>query len=148
MIKVYLAGPYEYQKQLQTTRDLFQTKKNLFQITSRWLDQKEYRPSSENLAISANKNYEDINASRVLIVLNPSGWENQGTGGRHIEVGYALGRGIPVINYGYTLTAMYHHPLIVHMDGDLSWVYVMELVEKIYIQYWQGSGSLEGIGDK
>ena len=147
MIDVYLAGPYEYQKMLSGIRNLFHVKSNLFRITSRWLDQKEYRSTPENLAICADKDYEDIDNSRVVVAFNPLGWENKGTGGRHIEVGYAVGHGIPVINYGYTSSAMYYHPLIVHVDGERSWIHVMDITEMVYVRYWQGNESLVGIGD-
>ena len=146
MIKVYLAGPYEFRDELKRARDLYHVKKNLFEVTSRWLDQEEYRHTPENLAACAKKDYEDIEESKVLVVFNPIGWVNRGSGGRHVEVGYAIGKGIPVVNYGYTKTAMYYHPLIVHVNGGFPWTYVMNITETVHVRYWHAGDSLEGIG--
>ena len=148
MIPVYLAGPYQLKSSLLFARDLFVAKKNHFHITSRWLDQEDFEPTPEALAICASKNYEDISKSRVLVVLNSGGWVSKGTGGRHVEVGYAVGRKIPVISYGFTDTAMYYHPLIVCVSGGKSWQQVMEITETVDNRFWFTGKSLEGIGEK
>lgn len=36
----------------------------------------------------------------MLIAFNPTGWEEQGTGGRHVELGYALALSKKVILFG------------------------------------------------
>ena len=142
MIKVYIAAPFEFQEMIRTVRDIFHIKKNLFQVTSSWLDvDEEYERTLENQILCAKQDYRDISNSLVLVAFNPVGWEDKGTGGRHVEVGYALGLNIPVINYGSTHTVMYHHPLISKVEPDSSWITVRDTVEKVYVEYWQSSPS-------
>ena len=142
MIKVYIAAPFQFQEMLRTVRDVFHTKKNLFQITSSWLDVDKLEGITlEGQIRCAQQDYRDISNSSILVVFNPVGWENKGTGGRHLEVGYALGLGIPVVSYGSTQTVMYHHPLISKVDPESSWILVMDVIEKVYVKHWQSAPS-------
>ena len=137
MIRVYLAGPLPYQDELRRARYDFHQKRNLFLVTSRWLDLDLNEARSDNIRANlAAHNYTDIDQSNILVVYNPIGYNNVGTGGRHIEVGYAIGKKIPVVSFGQPITLMYLHPLITQLPLGYKWPEVMDVVEKIHTEYW------------
>lgn len=82
-MKIYIAAPYP-------TRDaaiaaMHQLEALGHMITSRWL-----KAPDELADEHARKDLADVAEADALIALNPAGWEDIGTGGRHVELGYAL----------------------------------------------------------
>lgn len=69
----------------------------------------------------ARQDLADVDAADTLLAFNPVGWENVGTGGRHVEFGYAVARGKQIVLYGVR-SNIFHH---------LSQVRVITTVEEL-----------------
>lgn len=93
MPRVYIAAPYELREEAKRIRlDLIARG---FIVTSRWLTQ-----TDENGDEFARMDLADVAAADVLLALNPADFANKGTGGRHVELGYALALGKEVAVVG------------------------------------------------
>lgn len=100
-MKVYIGAPYpmiEYAKRVRTL-----LVRQGMQVTSRWLD-----GDAGEQSAWAQHDLDDVRAADVLLALNPEGWENAGTGGRHVELGYAIALGKKVVLVGER-TNVFHH---------------------------------------
>lgn len=100
-MRIYIAAPYpERKRAVEVGRQLEQMG---HQVTSRWLtifDQEGHYGAMMDL--------EDIIACDVLLALNAEEWRNKGSGGRHIEFGYALALGRSLVILG-ARTSIFHH---------------------------------------
>ena len=82
---VYIAAPNELLEDARLVRT--KLKHAGIVVTSRWLN------GLESLSDRcATMDLADVDAADVLLLLNPLNWERSGTGGRHVELGYALAR--------------------------------------------------------
>lgn len=81
-------------------------------VTSRWLKV----DSPEETAAYAQEDLDDVEAADVLLVINPVGWENLGTGGRHVELGYALRMKKPIVVFGVRSNVFHQLPLVTVID--------------------------------
>jgi nucleoside 2-deoxyribosyltransferase len=99
-MNVYIAGKFEDQAHL---RDLAAALEMVdYCVTSRWLRERNNATYGVGKPLKrlASRDLEDIDASDVMVVFsNPIG-KDSGTVGRHVETGYALGKGLPVIYIG------------------------------------------------
>lgn len=86
--------------------------------TSRWLHQVDPPDTDE----FARQDLADILRCDVLVALNPDGWAETGTGGRHVELGYALACGIPALLVGERTNVFHHltHVKVVDDTEDLA----------------------------
>lgn len=82
-MKVYIAAPYPIRKEAQAVMCLLQL--DNIKVTSRWL-----KVTDELSDEHAQKDLDDVASADVLLALNPQGWENAGSGGQHVELGYAI----------------------------------------------------------
>lgn len=102
MLNIYIAGAFEDKDRLMQARVVLEKKFACF-VTSSWLDEpsvdKEYASKLATEVITAQqakfyaiRDFRDIRESALVIV------DTAGTnvrGGREVELGYALSRGIP-----------------------------------------------------
>jgi len=86
------------------------------EITSRWL-----KAPDEMNDNYAREDLQDVADAEMLLALHPDGWEDRGTGGRHVEFGYALALGKQVVLVGKR-SNIFHH---------LDCVRVIERVEEL-----------------
>lgn len=73
------------------------------EVTSRWL-----KAPDELCDEHARKDLDDVESADALVAFNPAGWENIGTGGRHVELGYALRGDKPIVLVGVR-SNIFHH---------------------------------------
>src|SRR3954463_10615023 len=90
---VYIAAPYPMLAEAMQLRTLLH--KHSIDCTSRWID-----GESEMSIEWANNDLQDVLNAHAVVALNPTTFHNAGTGGRHVEVGYALAHAIPVFVLG------------------------------------------------
>lgn len=57
-------------------------------VTSTWLKQTDAEDDA-----TARMDLADVDAAEMLLLWQPGEWASKGTGGRHVEFGYALARG-------------------------------------------------------
>jgi nucleoside 2-deoxyribosyltransferase len=98
---LYVAAPFPYRSTAQ--RVMRRLEAAGFAVTSTWL--KEHDTSDE---ASARVCLADVHRADALVLLNPLGFEAMGTGGRHVEFGYALALGRPCLVVGRR-SNMFHH---------------------------------------
>lgn len=108
MTTVYIAAPYPTRDNAIRIMTLLEGYG--FQVTSRWLKAHDTLSDSD-----ARKDLDDIARADVLLALNGLDWVNQGSGGRHVEFGYALALGIPIVMLGPRSNIFHHltHVMIV-----------------------------------
>lgn len=90
---VYIAAPYPI-------RDLAQGVMRFLEeagldVTSSWLKSEDHLDDKH-----ARLDLADVDRADALVLLNHKEWVNSGTGGRHVEVGYAIARGKPIVLVG------------------------------------------------
>lgn len=92
-VHVYIAAPYPCRN--EAIGIMAHLEANGCAVTSTWLRQPDQMADE-----FAKLDLADVARADVLLAFNPRGWEQKGTGGRHVELGYALALGIPVVLLG------------------------------------------------
>lgn len=108
-MKIYIAAPYPLRDMAIVMMQVLE--QHGHEVTSRWL-----REPDNFCDKHALKDLDDVAASDVLLALNYSGWEEKGTGGRHVELGYALALGKRVIVYGKRSNIFHHLNVVTVVD--------------------------------
>lgn len=100
-MKVYIAAPYP----MRATAIELMTKLEALgvTVTSSWL-----RAEDEMNDKYARLDLADVRRADALVAMNPAAWHNTGTGGRHVELGYALALKRPVVLLGDP-SNIFHH---------------------------------------
>ena len=102
MLKIYLAASWSRREEMRDVRVKLEGEGHV--VTSRWLDEKEGEPK----AVAARADLDDIDASDVLLAFTENADVGYQTGGRHVELGYALAKRIPVILVGLRENVFHH----------------------------------------
>lgn len=108
--RVYIAAPYPLKDNAAQLRALL--KQHGIDCTSRWIDGPYALPDDVN----ANDDLQDVLNAHAVVAINPTEFHNVGTGGRHIEVGYALAHAIPVFILGGQSNVF--HALCMHVEHE------------------------------
>lgn len=108
---VYIAAPFELQKVARAARTALGTAG--IAVSSRWLD-----VGADDSDAVARLCLEDVAAADALVAINPREWARLGTGGRHVELGYALALGKRIVIVG-ARTNVFHQHSAVHCVGDM-----------------------------
>lgn len=107
-MKVYIAAPYPCREMAIQQMQILETAG--FEVTSTWLR----HPDTENDAY-ARLDLADVGRADVLVAINPPGYENAGTGGRHVELGYAIAHGKRIVLVGQRSNIFHQLSDIVHV---------------------------------
>lgn len=110
-MRVYIAAPFPLKHDAAALRARLSQRGT--DCTSRWIDAGDGPDSKE----WAEGDLADILQAHALVLLNPATYANAGTGGRHVEVGYALALEIPVIVLGQK-SNIFHELCTVVKDED------------------------------
>lgn len=100
-MKVYIAAPYPMREEAIAL--MLQLETAGHEVTSTWL-----KSPDEMKDEYARLDLADVARADALVAFNPAGWEEKGTGGRHVEFGYALALNIPVFLIG-AKSNIFHH---------------------------------------
>lgn len=120
MIKVYIAAPSELQQVARNFRDTMQLSGGIV-VTSQWLNEDFSKHDNPNLAPAflALMDLVDIERCDVFFLINPEEWARKGTGGRHVELGYAMHANKRIIIYGTRTNSFHNLPKIAQVEnGD------------------------------
>lgn len=114
-LHVYIAAPWELQADAKRLADLLAHAG--VQTTASWL----YAESEVLTDGWARRCLRDITTCDLLLAWNPDEWARTGTGGRHVEAGYALALAKPVIVVGARTNIFHHLRQVDHVaiDGDM-----------------------------
>lgn len=90
---VYIAAPYPLREAAIAV--MHRLEDAGFEVTSTWLKQEDKLEDA-----FARLDLADVDRADTLVALNPPEWVSVGTGGRHVEFGYALARQKPIVMVG------------------------------------------------
>ena len=111
-MKVYIAAPYPCRDEAIAIMHKLEAAGH--EVTSRWLK------SPDELADEhARKDLDDVARADVLLAINAEAWENKGTGGRHVEFGYAIALGLRLVLIGRR-SNIFHYLSDVHVIAKLE----------------------------
>lgn len=109
--RVYIAAPYELRSVAKAARLVLEHAG--VTVIARWLDAQAQDSDGE-----ARKDLEDIAEADVLVALNPPEWARLGSGGRHVELGFALGLRKRIVVVG-ARTNVFHQHSDIHCVADI-----------------------------
>ena len=112
---IYIAAPYEMRDEAISVMHWLESQGH--EVTSSWLRDGVFANDDP----TARLDLADIDRANLLLALNPSEWRQRGSGGRHVELGYALALGKQVVLVG-ARTNVFHY---------LDCVRVIERVEEL-----------------
>lgn len=112
-MKVYIAAPYESRAYAQLLAP--QLVARGCTVLASWLHHQ-----AEESDVEARIDLADIDQANLVVVLNPPGFERAGTGGRHVELGYALGRGKTVVLVGEATNVFHHLTTILRVPSHVE----------------------------
>lgn len=116
----YLAAPYQMRAAAQVAMQQFAARG--FACTARWITQDD---SAQIGPEWAQADLADIDAAAAFVALGPEVWKNAGSGGRHVELGYALARGKLICLVGARTNLFHHHPAVTWcatVDDAIDWL--------------------------
>lgn len=115
---VYLAAPYKRKEEAQLARKFLRAVSPNIRVRASWLDHNYGEHTNPAiLRTEARNDLADIDACDTLILLNFDGWEDEGSGGKHFETGYAFGKGLLVIVVGQRSNVFHHLSSIYRVDS-------------------------------
>lgn len=123
MITAYLASRSEDRAHIQAIARSLRAKGIV--ITSRWLryggmaaQHMRQMKVDDAMAMVAANDLTDIDNADLVVVFSPKNALRIGTGGRHIEFGYAYGTRKPIVLVGERGTAFHYLPDIYHVERE------------------------------
>lgn len=93
-MNVYIAAPYQMRDEALVL--MFLLKDEGIGCTASWLTEAAEDDSDD----AAKRDLADIDRCDAFIAMNPERYRNAGTGGRHVEYGYAFALGKPLLLFG------------------------------------------------
>jgi nucleoside 2-deoxyribosyltransferase len=105
-MRVYLAAPFTERAFATLIAKSLEQTANIG-CTSRWLFSE-----SDMSDTWARNDLEDIRSAHALVALNAETWANKGTGGRHVELGYALAIEKPICLVGVRTNIFHYHSAV------------------------------------
>lgn len=120
--KIYLAARYRSRHIMRDWRAMLEAAG--FIVTSRWIngghDMDTDASNDEQRHGLAMEDLEDIDAADVLVLWNPREHHGNGSGGRHVELGYALARRKPTIIVGERENVFHYLQDRMHVIPDVK----------------------------
>lgn len=110
VMRVYIAAPFQERQQAQALMAKIEAAG--ISVTSSWLKQ-----DDELSDQFARQDLKDVAYADALVALNPDGYADRGTGGRHVEFGYALALGKRIVLVG-ARTHIFHYLSEVRQAAD------------------------------
>lgn len=109
----YIAAPWPLKRHARALRFLLQGSGHT--VIARWIN---LDVTAQDDDANARMDFEDIRAAQGLVLLNPPEYRDVGTGGRHVETGYAyaLGKAVHVIG---VRSNVFHHVADIRVHEDV-----------------------------
>lgn len=116
-MKIYVAASMAAIKEVENVCSML--RESGFDITSTW-HREEARYDENNHKVNqeiAERDFADINAADLLFVFAPREYASS-SGGYHTEIGYALGKGMPIVYYGKPCNVFHHLSQVATFDDN------------------------------
>lgn len=111
-IRVYIAAPYPLRPDARRVAQALI--ESGIEVTARWL----FEGVEDLNDTSARKDLADVARANLFVALNPASWGDVGTGGRHVEFGYAVALRKPVLLVGPRTHVFHWLSDIVQVDDE------------------------------
>ena len=108
---VYLAASFDAAALMKSVGDLLVAADVNIRDRSTWYRTDHGQPpyAHEYLAEMGYRDLVELNGCQALVLFNPPEMRDKGTGGRHVETGYAIARAIPIILIGEPSNAVHYN---------------------------------------
>lgn len=123
--KVYVAGPYGAREQLRQVRERLRAHGHV--VSSSWMDEDhEVTAGTQGAAVDlptatvagyAATDLLEVGDADVLVLFTAASVGVEGGGGRHVETGYALAKGVQVVVVGEPENVFHRLPLVASVGG-------------------------------
>ena len=101
----------------------------------------------DDLARFAREDLEDIEAADLIVCFTEAPRSGPARGGRHVEMGYALARGIPILTVGYRENVFYCLPEISFvLDWNDAVAFVRGVTDGLESTVTSGTATLRTVG--
>jgi nucleoside 2-deoxyribosyltransferase len=120
---VYIAAPYPLRDAAIAVMQRLEDAG--FEVTSTWLKQEDKLDDAY-----ARLDLADVDRADALVALNPPEWVSTGTGGRHVEFGYALARQKPIVMVGERAN-IFHYLREVQVVDDSDLVKTLRAIQTV-----------------
>lgn len=127
-LNVYIAAPFQMQEEIRNGIAKQLEERNV-NITSRWLTVEPIEKTSDEAHSWALKDLYDVDQCDALLAWNPPDWRLKGSGGRHVELGYALAKDKGIVIVGDRSSIFHHLYRIYQLDFGSS---VKEIHDALY----------------
>lgn len=116
--RVYLSARWGRQAEMRSVRDWLQSNGN-FRVCASWIDEPEVS-TAEHLAAATDM--AEVLACDVFVAFTETPSVGYYTGGRHVELGIAISRDIPVVCIGPLENIFYHLSCVRQFESIEDWV--------------------------
>lgn len=110
-MNVYIAAPYPMRDEALVL--MFLLKDNGIGCTSSWLTEVAEDDSDD----AARRDLADVARADAFVAMNPERYRNAGTGGRHVEYGYAFALAKPILLFGVVSNVFHRLSEAVLVEG-------------------------------
>lgn len=109
-MKVYLAAMYQWMDRMKEERERFRAAG--FEVTSQWIDNGEESVAIVTRHDAAQMDFNDIDLADILVLFTLDHGTMFSSGGRMVELGYAMAKGKAVFIVGDRENVFCHHDTI------------------------------------
>jgi nucleoside 2-deoxyribosyltransferase len=109
-MKIYIAAPYPIRDEAISIMHALEAHGHV--VTSTWLRQVDTMGD-----YYARLDLADVDACDMLLFYQPDEWVNKGTGGRHVEFGYAIARKKLVVMIGPHSNIFHYLDSVLHLES-------------------------------
>lgn len=119
-MKIYLAARYSRREEMLANARILNAIGHW--VTSRWIngehEMHDDRPAPELARQFAEDDIADLEAADLVVAFTeePGAKKGRARGGRHVELGYALGMGKQVVVVGHRENVFCHLPQVIHFE--------------------------------
>ncbi len=124
VVRVYIAAPYPLRRNAVALMKALEDAGIV--VTSRWLKENDTLADEH-----ACNDLDDVARADLLVALNPPEWAEKGTGGRHVELGYALALHKWILLVGPRTNMFHYLSSIMQVDGEPIVLHVQSLARKL-----------------
>ena len=141
MLKIYLAAQYHRRDDMKVVAEELRRAGHI--VTASWLDETEPpdvtldQCTEHFLTYTAEQDMDDIRRADIFVLFSVDPLLPTVRGGRHVEMGYALGLGKPVYVVGPKENIFYYLPGLKHFSCISELIDGIKGVEKGVIKDWQ-----------
>lgn len=117
-MKVYIAGRSEDQAKIAEIKAEFEASE--IEVNAGWIQQKDLSIDKDGLSEKRRKLWIDLTQiaeADIFVLFNPQDAHRTGTGGRHVETGYAIALGKPIFLIGSGENIFHFHENVREFDS-------------------------------